>query len=307
MSYNKERHASVLRSLLPVVNRTDVAVGDGGSVDDNGDADPFNELLGRLVADMDDHHFESIDLARCDDNPNQIRRGDWKNDPHLEELAASLAQHGQINPISVIITGDRYRIVCGHRRVAAMRRLGWSRVQAKVYRARAAASEMLELMADNLLRKSCTRIEILTGLKRLRQLGVSQDVMAGIIGVNQSTISRYLQVAELPEAYLTANEKREINFRQLQTLAFIADPAEREKTFARFSQERKAGAGRRTGKPKTYKSPWLQAVWRPQPGNPVNQLREVAKWLTEVAWEYNAHVVVEVKETDAPERPEPEV
>lgn len=281
MTYAKDRHASVLRSLLPSI---------GGDPTDSARADPYQALLGRLTADRDNHYYEAIEIARCYDNPEQIRRGRWRDEGALQDLMESLRRHGQINPVSVVRDGERYRIICGHRRIAAMKRLGWNLVHAKIHPPRSSEVELLELMADNLLRRSCTRIEIVAGLKKLARLGVSQEIMGRIIGLNQSTVSRYLQIADLPETYLLANEEGKITFKHLLTLAGVADPAERERTFERFL------SAKTTRRPKRFAGAGLQVVWRTDETPTADDVRRLIDWLTEVARESGVQLTAEVRE-----------
>ena len=46
--------------------------------------------------------------------------------PELDELAASMARIGLVQPIVVVANGDSYRLVAGNRRLAAATRLGWT-------------------------------------------------------------------------------------------------------------------------------------------------------------------------------------
>ena len=51
----------------------------------------------------------------------------------LNELTLSMRDAGLINPISVVVAGDRYRVLAGHRRTIVARALGWKTIRARVY------------------------------------------------------------------------------------------------------------------------------------------------------------------------------
>src|SRR5690349_11351535 len=58
-------------------------------------------------------------------NPRQRMR-------EVDELAASIAAHGMLQAVVVRPHGQRYELVAGHRRLAAVTSLGWSHVTATV-------------------------------------------------------------------------------------------------------------------------------------------------------------------------------
>ena len=68
--------------------------------------------------------------ARIDPNPWQPRS--IVNDADLAELAASLGEHGLVQPIVVRARGDRFQLIAGQRRLAAARKLGWEKVPVRV-------------------------------------------------------------------------------------------------------------------------------------------------------------------------------
>src|SRR5436190_1428123 len=50
----------------------------------------------------------------------------------IDELAASLAAYGMLQPVLVRALEGEYELIAGHRRVAAARRLGWRTISAIV-------------------------------------------------------------------------------------------------------------------------------------------------------------------------------
>ena len=55
-------------------------------------------------------------------------------EPHRQRhLLASLAESGQQTPIIVVIAGDSYLVIDGHKRIAALRQLGRDTVEATVW------------------------------------------------------------------------------------------------------------------------------------------------------------------------------
>ena len=69
-------------------------------------------------------------LARVTPNPYQPRR--HMDDAGLEELAASIREHGVLQPVLVTETLDGYQLVAGERRVRAAHLAGLDRIPALV-------------------------------------------------------------------------------------------------------------------------------------------------------------------------------
>lgn len=61
-----------------------------------------------------------------------IKAGTLYGEPQLTHLPADITKRGLVEPIGVIVDGPDYRVVFGNRRFAAVKRLGWTEVPAKV-------------------------------------------------------------------------------------------------------------------------------------------------------------------------------
>ncbi|HEX8025679.1 MAG TPA: ParB/RepB/Spo0J family partition protein, partial [Candidatus Limnocylindrales bacterium] len=97
-----------------------------------------------------------IPLDRLAPNPRQPR--ERMDDAALETLAASIREHGVIQPILVVETIDGYQLVAGERRVRAARMAGLDRVPAVVRQL--ADHQQLELaLVENLQREDLDPIE----------------------------------------------------------------------------------------------------------------------------------------------------
>ena len=72
-----------------------------------------------------------IELAKIVKSSHQVRK--VFDDEELQELAESIKDSGLLQPIKVRPIGqERYELVYGHRRVAAMRLLGWIKCESIV-------------------------------------------------------------------------------------------------------------------------------------------------------------------------------
>ena len=102
-----------------------------------------------------------IPLARIAPNPYQPRQR--IDDAALEELAASIREHGVLQPVLVTETLDGYQLVAGERRVRAARLAGLERIPALVRQL--ADREQLEIaLVENLQRADLDPIDEALGL-----------------------------------------------------------------------------------------------------------------------------------------------
>lgn len=136
-----------------------------------------------------------IPLARIGASPFQPRRR--MDEPELRTLAASIAEHGVIQPILVTETIDGYRLVAGERRVRAARLAGLERIPAIIRQL--ADREQLELaLVENLQREDLDPIETATAYRQLiDDFGFSHEALAARVGRARSTVANTLRLLEL--------------------------------------------------------------------------------------------------------------
>jgi len=116
----------------------------------------------------------------------------------LEELAASIREHGIIEPILVRRDGGKYRILAGERRWRAAQRAGLKEVPAVVREA--SEREAFELaLVENLQREDLNAIEEAEAYEvLLDDHGLTQDAIAQRVGKDRSTVANALRLLKLP-------------------------------------------------------------------------------------------------------------
>lgn len=139
----------------------------------------------------------NIDVEKIEANPFQPRT-DF--DRHaLEELSASIKEHGVIQPVTVRKLGyDKYQLISGERRLKASKIAGLRVIPAYIRIANDQA--MLEMaIIENVQRENLNAIEIAMSYKRLiDECNLTQDQLSERIGKNRSTITNYLRLLKLP-------------------------------------------------------------------------------------------------------------
>ena len=145
---------------------------------------------------------------RIKPNPYQPRR--VFDQEKIEQLAASIAQYGLLQPITVLPLEDgSYQLVAGERRLLACRRLRMQEVPAILTTMDEERSSALALV-ENIQRCDLNFFEEAAAIQKLMKMGgYTQQAVAKKLGKNQSTIAnklRLLQFSEpVREAILAAN------------------------------------------------------------------------------------------------------
>lgn len=130
-------------------------------------------------------------------NPFQPRKTDV--DAGIEELAASISEHGLLQPIVVRKLGEGYELIAGERRVRACRRLGMKVIPALVREGSDRDSALLALV-ENLQRQDLCVLDEAEGYRRLiAEFGLTQEEVAGSVGKSQPTVANKLRLLRLPE------------------------------------------------------------------------------------------------------------
>jgi ParB/RepB/Spo0J family partition protein len=91
------------------------------------------------------------------DDPLRPSRESFDEDK-LNELILSIRDAGLIQPISVVISGDRYRVLAGHRRLIACRALHFSHIRCRVYPAGTELASVVQVH-ENVVREDLNPAE----------------------------------------------------------------------------------------------------------------------------------------------------
>ena len=128
----------------------------------------------------------------------------------LEDLAASIREHGVMQPILVRpIEGARFEIVAGERRWRAAKRAGLTHVPALVKTVPDQAALALALI-ENIQREDLNPLEQANGIHRLiAEFGLTHDAAAKAVGRSRSAVTNLLRLRELAkpvQAYLMGGQ-----------------------------------------------------------------------------------------------------
>jgi ParB family transcriptional regulator, chromosome partitioning protein len=164
-------------------------------------ADGGTAALGRGLSSLIPQRSQSmtavveVPLARIAPNPYQPRHR--IDDTRLEELSASIREHGVLQPVLVTETLDGYQLVAGERRVRAARLAGLERIPALVRQL--ADRDQLEIaLVENVQRADLDPIdEALAYRQLIDEFGLTQEHVAERVGKARATIANTLRLLDL--------------------------------------------------------------------------------------------------------------
>lgn len=124
------------------------------------------------------------------------------DDPALEELAASIREHGVLQPLLVrpLAERDRYEIIAGERRWRASQRAGIHEVPV-VIRELSDADALEIALIENLQREDLSPLEEAEAFERLmREFNHTQVDLAKALGKSHSYVANSVRLLNLPDS-----------------------------------------------------------------------------------------------------------
>ena len=139
--------------------------------------------------------INEIPISRIQPNPRQPRQRFDAED--LEALAASIVEHGVLQPILVTETLDGYQLVAGERRLRASQLAGLERIPA-VIRQLADRDQLEVALVENLQRSDLGPIEEAGAYRALiTEFELTHEEIARRVGRAKSTITNTLRLLDL--------------------------------------------------------------------------------------------------------------
>ncbi len=156
----------------------------------------------------------------------------------LVELAASIKEHGIIQPVTVRKVGnDKYQLISGERRFRATQVANIKSIPA--YIRLADDQTMLEMaLVENIQRESLDAIEVAISFKRLiDECDLTQEQLSDKVSKNRSTVTNYLRLLKLPAEIQMAIRTKEITMGHAKAMLAIGNEQEQLELLERVRQE----------------------------------------------------------------------
>ena len=170
--------------------------------------------------------------------PNRFQPRLTFDEEGLNELAASIKEHGIIQPLVLRRIGDKYEIIAGERRYKASKIAGLTTVPAIISLMNDKESAEVAIV-ENVQRRDLTAIEEAKSYKSLLDKGyLTQDELAKKMGLSQSAISNKLRLLSLDESVQQALMDGKISERHARTLLKLNSHEDQAKWLQRIIDER---------------------------------------------------------------------
>lgn len=160
--------------------------------------DPLGRGLSAILKDIEDKGTSrSIAIDQIVPNPSQPRVR--MDDRTIDELAASIAEKGILQPILVKPKGKLYEIIAGERRYRAAILAGLREIPAIIRDVDDREALEIALM-ENLQREDLNPLEIAAVYEKfIEEFAYTHEELAKKMGVDRSSVTNCLRLLKLPE------------------------------------------------------------------------------------------------------------
>lgn len=178
--------------------------------------------------DISDKNYKEIPLSQIEPNPQQPRKDFIQED--LDELVASIKEHGVIQPIIVDQKEDgTYLIVAGERRYRASKVAGLDKIPA-VIKSQLTDEKILELaLIENIQRSDLSPIEEALAYKQIMELeGIGQEELAKRVGKKRASVANSLRLLKLSKEIQSALIEEKISVGHAKILLSVVNPSDQK-------------------------------------------------------------------------------
>lgn len=162
-----------------------------------------------------------IDINQIKPNSKQPRK--VFDEEKLEELAASIREHGLIQPVILRKAERGYEIVAGERRWRACRIIGIKEIPC-IVKELSDEENMLLAIIENMQREDLNPIEEAEGLKQMIDTyGLTQEEVSRSVGKSRPYIANSLRLLKLPENIAQYLSEGKLSAGHAKALAGVED------------------------------------------------------------------------------------
>ena len=138
-----------------------------------------------------------VDIQLIVPNPYQPRK--YFNEEQLQELAASIAEHGVIQPLVVNQTPSGYELVVGERRFRASQIAGLKKVPVIIKSGMQDQTKLEVALIENIQRQELNPIEEAQAYDKLMKMfGLTQEKVAQKVGKSRPAVANTVRLLNLP-------------------------------------------------------------------------------------------------------------
>lgn len=184
-----------------------------------------------------ENHITYIDVKKIDPHPHNPR----KDVGDVTELANSIKQNGIMQNLTVVpwfssTSGQPadddsmdgyYRVLIGHRRLAAAKQAGLEKVPCVIAKRLSMKEQVAIMLAENMQRADLTVFEQAEGIQMMLDLGDTVSSVSQKTGLSENTIRRRARLMDYDHAAVKDSFERGATLADYEKLENIKDPAKR--------------------------------------------------------------------------------
>ncbi len=181
----------------------------------------FDNFEKDIVRNASKNDIKEINLDEIRSNPYQPRK--TFNEESLNELAASIKEHGVVEPIIIKKSINGYELIAGERRTKAARIAGLKTIPAIIREFN--DEQMMEIaLIENIQREDLNPIDEAKGYQAIiMKLNLTQEEVSRKFGKSRSYITNLLGLLRLPETVKKYVENGSISMGHARVLSKIED------------------------------------------------------------------------------------
>lgn len=174
------------------------------------------------------NEIKLINTSLIDPHPDNPRKqiGD------VTDLAASIKANGLLSPLSVVPNGERYRVIAGHRRLAACKQAGTGAVPCFVLDLDP-LQQLEAMVTENCQREQLTTLEEADAIQGMLDLGATTASVAHRLGRSGDYVRDRAKAASIKtEVRATRDDFSQLTIGQLVAIARYDGQPDRQKKLA---------------------------------------------------------------------------
>lgn len=180
------------------------------------------------MSDYQSDQIKLINTSLIDPHPDNPR----KNIGDVSDLAASIKANGLLSPLSVVPNGRRYRVIAGHRRLAACKQAGTGAVPCFVLDLDP-LQQLEAMVTENTQREQLTTMEEADAIQGMLDLGATTASVAHRLGRSSDYVRDRAKAASIDnEVRATRDDFSQLTIGQLVAIARYDGQPDRQKKLA---------------------------------------------------------------------------
>ena len=195
----------------------------------------YDKVEEKIITETPSEEIVKVKLSELRSNPYQPRK--VFDESALQELAASIKEHGVFQPIIIKKSIKGYEIIAGERRVKASILAGLEEIPAIIRDLN--DTEMMEIaLLENLQRENLNAVEEATAYKKLIEtLALTQEELAKRLGKSRSHITNMLGLLSLPEDIQQQINERKITMGHARVLSKLDNNVQQKELANKIVEE----------------------------------------------------------------------